>query len=50
MGEYFADIIVENKVIIELKAAEALAQEHELQIINYLCITKEFIPASPKSQ
>lgn len=36
VGEYFADIIVENKVIIELKAAEAFVEEHEAQLLNYL--------------
>lgn len=40
IGEYFADIIVEEKVIIELKAAEAIVQEHELQLINYLKATE----------
>lgn len=40
IGEYFADIIVEGKVIIELKAAEAIVQEHELQLINYLKATE----------
>jgi len=39
IGEYFADLIVENKVIIELKAAETLIEEHELQLINYLKAT-----------
>ena len=39
VGEYFADIIVENKIIIELKAAECIAEEHELQLINYLKAT-----------
>lgn len=39
VGEYFADLIVENKVIIELKAAETLIEEHELQLINYLKAT-----------
>ena len=39
VGEYFADLIIENKVIIELKAAEALIEEHELQLINYLKAT-----------
>lgn len=39
VGNYFADIIVENKVIIELKAAEALREEHEAQLINYLRAT-----------
>jgi len=40
VGEYFADIIVEHVVIIELKAAEAIAEEHELQLINYLKATE----------
>jgi GxxExxY protein len=40
VGEYFADIIVCNSVIVELKAAEALAEEHELQLINYLKATE----------
>ena len=39
VGEYFADIIVENCVIIELKAAESIAIEHETQLINYLKAT-----------
>jgi GxxExxY protein len=39
VGEYFADLIVESKVIIELKAAETLIEEHELQLINYLKAT-----------
>jgi GxxExxY protein len=39
IGLYYADIIVENKVIIELKAAEAIAQEHEIQLVNYLKAT-----------
>jgi len=40
VGEYFADIIVENKVIIELKAAEGLVEEHEAQLLNYLKATE----------
>lgn len=39
MGDYYADLIVENTVIIELKAAEALAMEHEAQLTNYLRAT-----------
>ena len=39
-GEYCADIIAEEKVIIELKAAEAICEEHEFQLINYLKATK----------
>lgn len=39
VGEYFADLIVEDKVIIELKAADVLLEEHEFQLINYLKVT-----------
>ena len=39
IGEYYADIIVEDKVIIELKAAESLCFEHECQLVNYLKAT-----------
>jgi GxxExxY protein len=39
VGEYYADIIVENKVIIELKAAEGLRDEHVAQLLNYLKAT-----------
>ena len=40
VGEYFADLIVEDGVIIELKAAEGLVEEHEFQLINYLKATE----------
>lgn len=36
VGEFFADILVEGKVIVELKATKILAPEHEAQTINYL--------------
>ena len=39
VGEYFADLLVENKVIIEIKAAETICEEHENQLINYLKAT-----------
>ncbi|MCU0321713.1 MAG: GxxExxY protein [Chitinophagaceae bacterium] len=39
IGVYFADIVVENVVIIELKAGEALISEHEAQLLNYLRAT-----------
>ncbi len=39
VGDYFADIIVENSVIIELKAVEKLTKFHEAQLINYLKAT-----------
>jgi GxxExxY protein len=40
VGEYFADLIVENCVIIELKAVENLIKIHEAQLLNYLKATK----------
>ena len=40
VGEYRADIILENKVILELKAAITLVHENELQLINYLKATE----------
>ena len=39
VGEYFADILVDDAVILELKAAETLCKEHEFQLINYLKAT-----------
>lgn len=39
VGEYYADIIVDNVVILELKAAESIVEEHEFQLINYLKAT-----------
>lgn len=39
VGEYFSDLIVEDKVIIELKANRRIAKEHEVQIVNYLKAT-----------
>lgn len=40
VGDYYADIVVDGKVILELKAAESLCEEHEYQLINYLKATK----------
>ncbi len=39
VGEYYADLIVSKSVIVELKAAESLCEEHEFQLINYLKAT-----------
>lgn len=39
IGEYFADIMVEDKVILEIKATKNLAVEHEAQLLNYLKAT-----------
>ena len=39
VGEYVADLLVENSVLIELKAVQKLDQIHEAQCINYLRAT-----------
>ena len=39
VGEYFADLLVNNLVILELKAADEIAKAHEYQLINYLKAT-----------
>ena len=39
VGEYFADILVEDKVVLELKAVESLQKIHEAQLLNYLKAT-----------
>jgi len=36
VGEFLADIVVEDAVIVELKAVKTLAPEHQAQLINYL--------------
>jgi GxxExxY protein len=43
VGEYFADIVVEDKVILELKATESILKEHEHQLVNYLRSTDKNI-------
>ena len=40
VGEYYADLLVEGKVIVELKTAEALTDEHHAQLLNYLKATE----------
>ncbi|MDR1585520.1 MAG: GxxExxY protein [Prevotellaceae bacterium] len=39
VGKYKADLVVDKKVILELKAVDYLVLEHELQLINYLKAT-----------
>lgn len=39
VGSFYADIIVEDSVVLELKAIEALAKAHEVQLVNYLKAT-----------
>ena len=39
VGDYYADLLVEDCVIIEVKAANALSEDHEAQLVNYLKAT-----------
>lgn len=39
VGEYFADLVVNDVVIVELKAVSRLLPEHEAQLLNYLRAT-----------
>ncbi|MDR2116802.1 MAG: GxxExxY protein [Planctomycetaceae bacterium] len=40
VGDFFADLVVENTIIIELKSIQQLAVIHEVQLVNYLVATK----------
>lgn len=40
VGEYFADLLVGDKVIVELKSAENLSLTNEIQLVNYLRATR----------
>jgi len=40
IGDYFADLFVDNRLVVELKAVEILSVAHEKQLINYLSATK----------
>ncbi|MCB9017149.1 MAG: GxxExxY protein [Paludibacteraceae bacterium] len=39
VGDYYADIVVDGDVIVELKAVENLSKVHEIQLVNYLSAT-----------
>ncbi|MDF1581261.1 MAG: GxxExxY protein [Desulfuromonadales bacterium] len=39
VGEYFSDLMVEDKILIEIKAVRSLMPEHEAQLLNYLRAT-----------
>lgn len=39
IGNFYADLWVNERVVIELKAVQAIAKEHELQLVNYLTAT-----------
>ena len=39
VGDYYADLLVKELVIVELKAVETICEEHEAQLLNYLKAT-----------
>jgi GxxExxY protein len=39
VGDFYADLFVEDLVIIETKAVQSLAKAHEVQLVNYLTAT-----------
>lgn len=39
VGDYYADLVVNDSVIVELKAASSICEEHEAQLLNYLRAT-----------
>ena len=41
VGEYFVDLLIDDKLIVELKAAKSLAPEHLAQVLNYMKITRQ---------
>lgn len=40
VGDFRADLVVEKKVIVELKAIDTTSKAHEVQLVNYLVATK----------
>ena len=43
VGEFSADLFVEDTVVVELKSVETLAKQHEVQLVNYLNVLKKDI-------
>ena len=39
VGNFYADIMVQDRLIIELKAVQRLTENHEVQLVNYLVAT-----------
>ena len=39
LGEYFADLIIESELVVELKASKAILDEHLAQLFGYLRAT-----------
>jgi GxxExxY protein len=43
VGEFYADLFVEQQIVIELKSVRSLIKEHEVQLVNYLNALKKEI-------
>jgi GxxExxY protein len=43
VGDFYADLLVEGEIIVELKAVQHLVKEHEVQLVNYLNALKKEI-------
>lgn len=39
VGDFYADLMIEDRLIVELKAVQSIAREHEVQLVNYLAAT-----------
>ena len=39
VGEYYADLWVNDRIVVELKAVQLLMRQHEVQLVNYLTAT-----------
>ena len=39
VGDFYADLLMDGQLIVELKAVQNLAKEHEVQLVNYLTAT-----------
>ena len=39
VGEFYADLWVQDRIVVELKAAQLLVKQHEVQLVNYLTAT-----------
>lgn len=39
VGDFYADLLVEDRLIVEIKAVQGLSREHEVQLVNYLTAT-----------
>ena len=39
VGDFYADLLIPDRLIVELKAVQNLAKEHEVQLVNYLTAT-----------